>query len=134
MKNKSKLQKIQKGRAQTPKVPSEWLYLAEEALELRRIYELFTEELPWVAEYWEEAGVLEIAIPEAGSVDIEELIELDEYLEAYMEERDLKTVFAVTLMPEHYEKAKSVMEKIMDGVGGYFCGDTDDFKPELTLR
>lgn len=134
MKNKSKLQKIQKGKNTTPKVPGEWLYLAEETLELRKVYEIFTEELPWVAEYWEDAGVLEIAMLEAGSVDVEELIELDEYLEEYMAERQLKTVFAVTLMPEHYEKAKAVMEKIMESIGGYFCGDTDDFKPEFTLR
>ena len=95
MKNKSKLQKIQKGKNTASKVPGEWLYLAEEMLELRKVYEIFTEELPWVAEYWEDAGVLEIAIPEAGSVDVEELIELDEYLEEYMAERQLKTVFAV---------------------------------------
>ena len=79
MKNKSKLQKIQKGKAQAPKVPAEWLYVSSDKKELRQIYELFTEEMPWVAEYWEEAGVLEIAVPEAGSVDVEELVELDEY-------------------------------------------------------
>ena len=133
MKNKSKLQKIQKGKAQAPKVPAEWLYVSSDKKELRQIYELFTEEMPWVAEYWEEAGVLEIAVPEAGSVDVEELVELDEYLETYMLERQLQTVFAVTIMPEHYDRVKKVLEKIMECAGGYFCGDTDDFLPEVKI-
>ena len=134
MKNKSKLQKIQKGRTKTSKVPAEWLYLVPEVLELRKVYEIFTGGMPWTAEYWEEAGVLEIAVPEAGSVDLEELTELDEYLEAYMAEHQLKTVFAVTLVPENYEKVRKVMEKIMDCTGGTFCGDTDDFTPRLEMR
>ena len=73
MKNKSKLKKVREERAQMPKEPSEWLYLNPEEVGLRSIYEIFGQETPWRAELWEEAGVLEIGIPEAGSVDMERM-------------------------------------------------------------
>lgn len=54
-----------------PKMPGEWLYLNKEELPLRKIYELFKEEQ--TAEYWEAAGVLEISLPESGTLDMEDL-------------------------------------------------------------
>lgn len=133
MKNKSKLQKIQKKKVSVPGVPAEWLYLTQEEITLREIYEVLKDDTPWKAEFWEEAAVLEIAVLESGSVDMEELEEMDEYLQAYMEEHHIKSVFAVTVVPEYYEKARKVMEKIMAQKGGYFCGDTDDFQPEVGM-
>ena len=56
-----------------PRMPEEWLYLAEGEITPDQIYGLFVEEKSWKAEYWEEAGVLEIELPEAGSVDLENL-------------------------------------------------------------
>ena len=54
------------------KVPAEWLYLFEGEIKLRQIYELLKDS-PWNVEYWEEAEVLEVELPEAGSVDFEDL-------------------------------------------------------------
>ena len=54
-----------------PKMPGEWLYLNKEELPLRKIYELFNEAQN--AEYWEAAGVLEISLPESGTLDMEDL-------------------------------------------------------------
>ncbi len=54
-----------------PKMPGEWLYLNKEELSLRKIYELFEEKQ--TAEYWEAAGVLEISLPESGTLDMEDL-------------------------------------------------------------
>ncbi|MBR5509927.1 MAG: hypothetical protein IKV59_07725 [Lachnospiraceae bacterium] len=133
MKNKSKLQKIQKKKISIPSVPAEWLYFMEEEMLLREIYEIFMDDAGCSAEFWQEAGVLEIAVPEYGSVDVEEFEEIDEDLQLYMEEHHLKSVFAVTIVPEHYEKARQMMEKILSQKGGYFCGDTDDFLPEIRL-
>lgn len=135
MKNKSKLKKAPRKTRQAPTVPSEWLYLLPDETELRRIYELFGEDMPWKAEFWEEAGVLEIEIPEAGSVDIECMdADLgDETGNAFLAEHQIKTVFAVTIVPDGYEKAHAVMVKIMEKTGGFFCGDTEDFQPEVRL-
>lgn len=133
MKNKSKLKKIREGKTSALKVPSEWLYLNPEEVSLRQIYELFGEGTPWKAEYWEEAGVLEIEIPEAGSVDMEAMdTDLgDEEGNAYLASHQIQTVVVVTIVPEDFQKAKAVMEYIIRKTGGYFCGDTDDFQPEI---
>lgn len=133
MKNKSKLKKIRERRIMAPEVPAEWLYMNPEPISLRQIYELFGEGLDWKAEYWEEAGVLEIEIPESSSVDIEAMdADLgDEEGNTYLEKHGIQTVAAVTIVPGDYEKAKAVMKFIIEKAGGFFCGDTDTFQPEI---
>jgi hypothetical protein len=133
MKNKSKLKKIRQGGSARPKVPSEWLYLVPAERTLRQIYELFVESSPWKAEYWEEAQVLEIELPEASSIDVEGMEpDLgDEEGNAFLKEHQIRTVFAVTILPEDYEKAQEVMKRILERLGGFFCGDTEDFQPQI---
>lgn len=111
------------------KMPGEWLYLNKEELPLRKIYELFKEEQN--AEYWEAAGVLEISLPESGTLDFEDLEGTlgNEEDDAYLKENEIRTVAAVTIRPEDYEKAEKVMLFITEKIGGYFCADTADFKP-----
>lgn len=135
MKNKSKLKKLQQGKKKTPGIPAEWLYLIPAPVELRKLYELFREDMPWKAEYWEEAGVLEIELPEAGSVDMEAMEpDLgDEEGNDYLKKHRIETVFAVTIVPGDYEKAHEVMNFLMEQAGGFFCGDTEDFQPEIGL-
>ena len=106
-----------------PKMPGEWLYLNKEELSLRKIYELFEEKQ--TAEYWEAAGVLEISLPESGTL---------EEGDAYLKENEIHTVAAVTIRPEDYEKAKEVMLYIIEKLGGYFCGDTADFTPVVAAK
>ena len=117
-----------------PKMPGEWLYLNKEELSLRKIYELFEEKQ--TAEYWEAAGVLEISLPESGTLDMEDLEGTlgDEEGDAYLKENEIHTVAAVTIRPEDYEKAKAVMLCIIEKLGGYFCGDTADFTPVVPAK
>lgn len=116
-----------------PKMPGEWLYFNKEELSLRKIYELFQEEQ--TAEYWEVAGVLEISLPESGTLDFEDLDGTlgDEEGDAYLKEHEIHTVAAVTIRPDDYEKAKKVMLFITEKIGGYFCGDTADFTPVIKV-
>lgn len=117
-----------------PKMPGEWLYLNKEELSLRKIYELFEEKQ--TAEYWEAAGVLEISLPESGTLDMEDLEGTlgDEEGDAYLKENEIHTVVAVTIRPEDYEKAKEVMLYIIEKLGGYFCGDRADFTPVVAAK
>lgn len=133
MKNKSKLKKIHERKTTVSRVPAQWLYLNREQVSLRQIYELFEDDMPWRAEYWEEAGVLEIEMLEAGSVDMEAMdADLgDEEGNAYLAQHQIQTVAAVTIVPEDFQKAKAVMEYITEKAGGFFCGDTEDFQPEV---
>ena len=94
-----------------PKMPGEWLYLNKEELPLRKIYELFKEDQ--TAEYWEAAGVLEISLPESGTLDMEDLEGTlgDDEGDAYLLQNGIHTVFGV-----------------------YFCADTADFKPVVAAK
>ncbi len=120
-------------KAPKKEIPEEWLYLAKEGGSLGDLYQHLKGEKRWSAEYWEEAEVLEIRIPEAGSVDLEAMeTDLEDHeLRSYMEETGAKTAYAVTVMPEYFEKAQAVMQYIADKTGGIFCGDTEDFQPEI---
>ena len=130
---KVKEKKVQKKPYENPEVPKEWLYMAPEGVKLCKVYEGIRECGEWEAEYWKEAEVLEIGIPEAGSVDLEEMdAELgDEALFSYMREKNIAKVYLVTIRPEYWERARGVMQYIAEKMGGFFCGDTKDFQPEV---
>lgn len=122
-------------KKQDPKVPAEWLYLFEGEIKLRQIYELLKDS-PWNVEYWEEAEVLEVELPEAGSVDFEDLEGTlgDEESDAWLQEQQIHTVFAVTIRPDDYELAKKVMEHIVSLVDGYFCADNENLQPRIPAK
>ena len=123
------------GKKQGPKEPAEWLYLFEGEIKLRQIYELLKDS-PWNVEYWEEAEVLEVELPEAGSVDFEDLEGTlgDEESDAWLQEQQIHTVFAVTIRPDDYELAKKVMEHIVSLVSGYFCADNENLQPRIPAK
>ena len=87
-------------------------------------------------EYWEEAEVLEVELPEAGSVDFEDLEGTlgDEESDAWLQEQQIHTVFAVTIRPDDYELAKKVMEHIVSLVDGYFCADNENLQPRIPAK
>ena len=122
-------------KKQGPKVPAEWLYLFEGEIKLRQIYELLKDS-PWNVEYCEEAEVLEVELPEAGSVDFEDLEGTlgDEESDAWLQEQQIHTVFAVTIRPDDYELAKKVMEHIVSLVDGYFCADNENLQPRIPAK
>lgn len=127
MKNKSKLAKIRKPKQ--PDYPKDWLYMCEKELELVALKERLEGE--YSVEYWEEAGVLEVELNEEATVDFETvaLNRADDVTKDFMETKGIKTVFLVSIRPEHFEASKIVMEKITGTEGGFFCGDTADFTP-----
>ena len=113
-------------------VPGEWLYFAPEAVDVRQIADVLdgTCEL----EIWQEAGVLEIMYGGESSMDMEEgtIHPKDQVTAAFAEKHGCDRVYLVTFSAEEYEKALSVMRRILQECGGIFCGDTEDFMPLLT--
>lgn len=51
-----------------------------------------------------------------------------------MLQNGIHTVFAATIRPEDYEKAKEIRFFITKKLGGYFCADTADFKPIVAAK
>lgn len=130
MKNKSKLKKI-KEKKTVSGCPREWLYMNTGEVTPREIVEVFEEGSGITAQLWQEAGVVEVELPEARSVDMELLNTptSEAEFDAYLQEQQIKTVFLVTLVPEDYEKATAAMKRIVGALGGYFCGDNESYTP-----
>ena len=122
--------KNEKGHAKKPDVPSNWFYMSENEIGVADI-KTQLDKIELETEIWEEAGVLEIILEEAGSMDMEAIEDdfEDEYSRAFLEEHQVKSLFYVTIKQEVYDKAKEVMEVICGKLGGFFCGDTEDFTP-----
>lgn len=113
------------------KMTGDWLYFCPEEITVRGLYEIFAGQEG--VEIWEEAGVLEIPMDEKSSFDVEwaEIHPKDEITGQFAKEQNAKTVFLVTFMPEDYEKAEVIMQRILEKLGGVFCGDTEDFMPQI---
>lgn len=133
MKNKSKLKKIRQGAESTPKMPGEWLYMNSQVITVCDIKEALKGDTDISIEIWEEAGVLEIEIPEQKSIDFEQtgLDFGDECSNAYLKEHDVKSLFFVTLDAANYVNVHKILQKIVGKLGGFFCGDTEDFSPVI---
>lgn len=122
--------KNEKEAVKKPDVPSNWFYMSENEIGVVDI-KTQLDKIELETEIWEEAGVLEIILGEAGSMDMEAIEDdfEDEYSRAFLEEHQVKSLFYVTIKQEVYDKAKEVMEAICGKLGGFFCGDTEDFTP-----
>ena len=109
----------------------DWLYFCPEEITVRGLYEIFTERED--VEIWEDAGVLEIPMDEKSSFDVEaaQIHPKDEITQHFAKECGAKGIFLITFMPEDYEKAEVIMKQILGNFGGLFCGDTEDFMPQV---
>ena len=54
------------------------------------------------------------------------------FSQVYADPKKAEKVYAVTVVPEYWERARAVMQYLMAHLGGFFCGDTEDFKPEIS--
>lgn len=109
----------------------DWLYFCPQEIEVRALYEALQD--TYEAEIWEEAGVLEIMLSEKSSFDVEQaqIHPKDEITQQFADEQRAKCVFLATFAPEDYEPAERMMKLFLKKFGGIFCGDTEDFMPQL---
>ena len=131
MKNKSKLKKAGQKSTLPQGIPGNWFYMNEQEITVRTIKESLETETEFSLEIWEDAGVLEIEIPEKKSMDLEQTkTDLrDEYSNDYLKQHNIKSLFFVSMDVTDYENVKKIMQKITQSLGGFFCGDTENFEP-----
>lgn len=117
-------------------VPSNWFYMSQNQLTVAKI-KAALDDSDYGMEIWEEAGVLEIVLGESASMDVEAgeedlaIMFEDEYSQEFLKEHQVKTVLYVTIKPESYEEAQKAMVMICGKLGGFFCGDTEEFMPVI---
>lgn len=116
-------------------VPSDWFYMSDQEITAAVLKEVLAD-TSYQVEYWEAAQVLEIALGEGGCLDVE-VVEPrlgEKEADAFLDEHQVKFLCYVTFQPEDYEAARLVMEHICGKLGGFFCGDTEDFTPVIGKR
>lgn len=118
-------------RKMESQMTGEWLYFAPQELTVRELYELLAEKER--VEIWEEAGVLEVALGEDDTFDIEsaQIHPKDEITRQFAAKQGAESVFLITFLPNDYEQAEPIMKQILGRFGGVFCGDTQDFMPQI---
>lgn len=134
MKNKSKLKKMkQKSKTGNPGIMAEWLYMNTDEISFCQVKNAFSKDSCVSVQIWEEAGVCELEIKDSKSIDLEisELDLQDDYANEYLKEHEIKTLFLVTISPDEFAKTQKVMEQMTEKLGGFFCGDTEDFTPVI---
>lgn len=134
MSKKKKFSKV-KNKAKQEKqtvsaYPKDWLYLNQQEVPFFQLKEVL--EKSCAVEYWEEAKVLEAEVSADGAVmDFEpaDTQSADAQTLEYLQEQKIQTVVLVTIDPQAFAECKRVMEKVIEEIGGFFCGDTADFTP-----
>ena len=121
-----------KNKIQKNNQVADWFYMSGTEMTAAALKEALAD-TAYKVEYWETAQVLEIALGESSSMDVE-VIEPhlgEENADAFLDKHQVKFLCYITFSPEDYEIAKSVMEHICGRIGGFFCGDTEDFTPVI---
>lgn len=111
-------------------MPEGWFYMSDAELTAAAVKEALAD-TAYAVEYWEEAQVLEIVLGERSSMDIEVIKPRlgEEEADAFLDRHRVRFLSYVTFYPGDYEEVKAVMEHICGRIGGFFCGDTEDFTP-----
>ncbi len=130
MKKRAKNNNMKKNRMPGVNMPDGWFYMSDKELTAAAVKEAL-DDAEYGVEYWEEAQVLEIVLGERSSMDVEVLAPRlgEEEADAFLDSHRVRFLCYVTFQPEEYENVKAVMEHICGRIGGFFCGDTEDFTP-----
>lgn len=136
MKNKSKLKKIKENKSDVVKLPSQWLFVAREEVTARDVKNALDDCADVELEIWEAVGVVEVVLSDGKSIDFEQTeADLhDEYSNEFLARQQAKALFYVTIHPDSIQLAAPVMKHLLNKIDGMFCGDTDDFYPQVTLN
>lgn len=137
-KKKNKVVKASMKKGLNPvekKVLMELLYMTPEKVVARDLEKAITEEMEMEVHVWEELDILEVTLSSGQTVDIETMTEyIDDPLDLeYMKERNVQTIYAVTVEEVAMEEFLPIMRIITEKLGGFLCSDSDDFMPEYSL-
>lgn len=130
MKKRTKNNNMKKNIAPAADMPEGWFYMSDKDLTAAVVRDALSD-TEYCVEYWQEAQVLEIALGERSSMDVEVMDPRlgEEEVDAFLDSHQVRFLCYVTFQPEDYGRVRAVMEHICGRIGGFFCGDTEDFTP-----
>lgn len=109
----------------------ELLYMTTSEIKAVNIKEAVGQLGDITVEIWEDLNVVQLVLHNTDTVDFEPM-ELDfneDSDKAFVKNRDIKTIFYVTVDEEDFDQIKSVFRGIIEKLGGFFCTDSNDFRP-----
>ena len=110
---------------------TEWFYMTPENVSARMIADILKVNGFMEIELWEEMNILQLELPEQKTIDFEPVgySFKDPSDAAFIKNRNIETIFAVTLEEETFEYFKPVLKIIFNEWSGFLCADSEDFKP-----
>ena len=114
---------------------TDWFYMSTADVHAKGISDLLKANGYNEVELWEEMNILQIETPGHKCIDFEPVTYIwkDTADAAFIKDRNIKTIFAVTV-EESLESFQPVLKLLLSEWGGFFCADSPDFKPLYDLN
>ena len=82
---------------------------------------------------WPELDIMEFVLSDETTVDVETMTDYinDEEDKKFLEEQQIISVYAVTLLESTMESFLPYVKALIKEFGGFLCTDSDDFTPYL---
>ncbi len=118
------------------KIITDWFYMTPGEVTAKMIYELIKLKGFAEAELWEEMNVLQLELPDKKTVDFDPAnIQFKTPSDAaFVRNRNIKTIFAVTVEEGAFEPFQPVLKIMLAEWEGFLCADSDDFKPIYGIK
>lgn len=107
------------------------LYMTPSVVNAKDIADFIKETNEITVDLWEEMNVLEIELRNHNTIDFEpvDMNFKDPSDAAFVKNRGIKTVFAISLEEDDLATVKAYFEKIINNFSGFLCSDSADFNP-----
>lgn len=114
-----------------PKKNLELLYMTEQKVNVKSFADILEKEANVEVNVWDQLEIMEFIMPSKEIADFETMTDYmdDEEDLSFMKERNVKTVYAITVSEEAFQEFKRYMDQIISQFGGFLCSDSDDFHP-----
>lgn len=85
----------------------------------------------FIVDLWSEMNVLELELKNHNTVDFEpvDIRFKDPSDAAFVKNRSIRTIFAITLAEEDLNAVKDCFERVIARFSGFLCSDSPDFNP-----
>lgn len=109
-------------------------YMTPNEVCAKDIAESFQADKGLVIELWEAMNVLELELSNHNIIDFEpvEASFRDPSDASFIKNRNIKTIFGITLCDNDLTSAIPYFKQLVDKFGGFVCTDSDNFNPFLS--
>lgn len=133
--NEEKLIKDNNNSKMKEKVITDYFYMSPNLMTAKMIEDIIKSEKGIQVDLWEEMNILQIEFSNKLTVDFEPMNNefKDSSDAAFIKNRNVKTIFAVTIDDGAFEILKPLLRLIITEFDGFLCADSVDFKPIYAL-